>query len=97
MSSSRGSGLTSLISVGNSVPTLITYYDLFFSNALFDFNFDVIFLVIVVHNSELLAGALDKSIIGSGSKSSIFYIMLRDFGEQVGVKTFCKYSVSFCI
>lgn len=37
---------------------------------------------IVVYNSELLAGTLDKSIIGSGSKSSIFYVMLRDFGEQ---------------
>ncbi|XP_066925897.1 DNA-directed RNA polymerase III subunit RPC1-like isoform X1 [Clytia hemisphaerica] len=37
---------------------------------------------IVVHNSDLLAGALDKSVIGSGSKSSIFYILLRDFGEQ---------------
>ena len=37
---------------------------------------------IVVHNSDLLAGALDKSIIGSGSKSSIFYTLLRDYGEQ---------------
>eukprot|EP00794_Sanderia_malayensis_P012251 gene12251-13513_t len=37
---------------------------------------------IVVHNSELLAGALDKSVIGSGSKSSIFYVLLRDYGEQ---------------
>ena len=47
--------------------------------------------VIVVHNSELLAGALDKSIIGSGSKSSIFYILLRDFGEQVGPKrAYCR-------
>lgn len=37
---------------------------------------------IVVQNSELLAGALDKSVIGSGSKSSIFYVLLRDYGEQ---------------
>ncbi len=41
------------------------------------------FLDIVVHNSELLAGALDKAVIGSGSKGSIFYVLLRDYGEQV--------------
>ena len=45
-----------------------------------------LFLDIVVHNSEHLAGALDKSVIGSGSKNSIFYVLLRDFGEQVCLK-----------
>ena len=37
---------------------------------------------VVIHNSQLMAGYLDKSIIGSGSKSSIFYVLLRDYGEQ---------------
>jgi len=37
---------------------------------------------VVIHNSELLAGALDKSVIGSGSKASVFYVLLRDFGSQ---------------
>ena len=40
-------------------------------------------VVIVIHNSDLLAGALDKSVIGSGSKASVFYVLLRDFGPQV--------------
>ena len=39
---------------------------------------------IIVRNSEHLAGALDKSIVGSGSKTSnIFYVLLRDFGEDI--------------
>eukprot|EP00795_Rhopilema_esculentum_P008415 gene8415-14396_t len=37
---------------------------------------------VVIHNSELLAGALDKSVIGSGSKNSVFYVLLRDYGAQ---------------
>ena len=41
------------------------------------------FLDVVIHNSELVAGALDKSVIGSGSKNSVFYVLLRDYGAQV--------------
>lgn len=37
---------------------------------------------IIIYNSELLCGTLDKGVLGSGSKSNIFYILLRDFGEQ---------------
>ncbi|XP_068736318.1 DNA-directed RNA polymerase III subunit RPC1-like isoform X2 [Montipora capricornis] len=37
---------------------------------------------VVIHNSELMCGALDKAVVGSGSKSGIFYILLRDFGGQ---------------
>lgn len=40
---------------------------------------------VVVRNSELLCGQVDKSILGSGSKSNIFYLMLKDFnGEEAG-------------
>ncbi|XP_077970587.1 DNA-directed RNA polymerase III subunit RPC1-like [Styela clava] len=37
---------------------------------------------VVIYNSQLLAGAMDKSTLGSGSKNNIFYILLRDYGEQ---------------
>ena len=37
---------------------------------------------IIIHNSEIMAGALDKGVLGSGSKINIFYLLLRDFGEQ---------------
>ena len=37
---------------------------------------------IVIHNSELICGALDKGVLGSGSKNNIFYLLLRDFGEK---------------
>ncbi len=39
--------------------------------------------VVVISNSEHLCGALDKASLGSGSKSNIFYVLLRDYGEQV--------------
>ena len=40
---------------------------------------------LVVHNGVLLAGALDKSMIGSGSKSNIFYTQLRDYGKDCAI------------
>ena len=43
---------------------------------------NVVSSVIVVHNSELMCGAMDKSTLGSGSKNNIFYILLRDYGED---------------
>ncbi|XP_037611284.1 DNA-directed RNA polymerase III subunit RPC1 isoform X1 [Sebastes umbrosus] len=36
---------------------------------------------VVIHNSELMCGALDKGTLGSGSKNNIFYILLRDWGQ----------------
>jgi DNA-directed RNA polymerase III subunit RPC1 len=41
---------------------------------------------VVIHNSELLAGSLDKSTLGSGSKNNIFYILLCDWGEEYATK-----------
>ena len=38
---------------------------------------------VIIRNSELLAGSMDKSTLGSGSKNNIFYILLRDFGQDV--------------
>ncbi len=37
---------------------------------------------VVLRNSELLAGSMDKSTLGSGSKSNVFYVILRDFGQD---------------
>ncbi|XP_070543488.1 DNA-directed RNA polymerase III subunit RPC1-like [Ptychodera flava] len=38
---------------------------------------------VVIYNSQLMCGAMDKSTLGSGSKNNIFYILLRDYGEEV--------------
>ncbi|CAI4229809.1 unnamed protein product [Auanema sp. JU1783] len=40
---------------------------------------------VIIRNSVLLAGVLDKNLLGSGSKSNIFYMLLRDFGEDAAV------------
>ena len=37
---------------------------------------------LVIRNSQLLAGSMDKSTLGSGSKSNIFYVLLKDFGQD---------------
>ncbi|CAH2094859.1 unnamed protein product [Euphydryas editha] len=41
---------------------------------------------VIIRNSELLCGSMDKSTLGSGTKSSIFYILMRDWGEDVSVR-----------
>lgn len=48
-----------------------------FSNSL------IISTDIIIRNSELIAGRMDKSTLGSGTKCSIFYILLRDWGEDI--------------
>ena len=35
----------------------------------------------VIRNSELLCGSMDKGTLGSGSKNNIFYVIMRDYGE----------------
>lgn len=39
----------------------------------------------MIRNSEIMCGQLDKSNVGSGSKSTIFYVLMRDFGPAVAV------------
>nr|CAD7197843.1 unnamed protein product [Timema douglasi] len=41
---------------------------------------------VIIRNSELLAGSMDKSTLGSGSKSNIFYVLLCDWGEDISAK-----------
>ncbi|CAG8468336.1 8399_t:CDS:10 [Diversispora eburnea] len=35
---------------------------------------------IVIRNSEIMCGAIDKSLVGDGNKHSLFYTILRDYG-----------------
>ncbi|KAH8589445.1 hypothetical protein B0O99DRAFT_692508 [Bisporella sp. PMI_857] len=41
---------------------------------------------LVVQNSEVMCGMMDKTTVGSGKKDSIFYVILRDFGPDAAVK-----------
>jgi DNA-directed RNA polymerase III subunit RPC1 len=41
---------------------------------------------LVVRNSEVMCGRMDKTTVGSGKKDSIFYAILRDFGPDEAVK-----------
>ncbi|KAI6183781.1 DNA-directed RNA polymerase subunit [Aphelenchoides bicaudatus] len=41
---------------------------------------------VVIRNNQLLAGMLDKALLGSGSKTNVFYILLRDFGEDYALE-----------
>ncbi|KAJ1678800.1 DNA-directed RNA polymerase III subunit C1 (rpo31), partial [Spiromyces aspiralis] len=34
----------------------------------------------IIRNSEIMCGTLDKSIVGDGKKRSIFFVILRDYG-----------------
>jgi len=40
---------------------------------------------LVVRNSEVMCGRMDKSTVGSGKKDSIFYVILRDYGPDHAV------------
>jgi DNA-directed RNA polymerase III subunit RPC1 len=37
---------------------------------------------VLIRNNQLLCGSLDKTLLGSESKTSIFYTLLRDWSEQ---------------
>ncbi len=40
---------------------------------------------LVIRNSEVMCGRMDKSTIGSGKKDSLFYVTLRDYGPDEAV------------
>uniref|UniRef100_A0A183E836 DNA-directed RNA polymerase n=1 Tax=Gongylonema pulchrum TaxID=637853 RepID=A0A183E836_9BILA len=40
---------------------------------------------VIIRNSVLLCGVLDKALLGSGSKTNIFHILLHDYGEDAAV------------
>ncbi|KAJ2723726.1 DNA-directed RNA polymerase III subunit C1 (rpo31) [Coemansia sp. Benny D115] len=37
---------------------------------------------LIIRNSEIMCGSLDKSVVGDGKKESIFFIALRDYGTE---------------
>ena len=37
---------------------------------------------LVIRNSEVMCGRMDKSTVGEGKKNSVFYVMLRDYGPE---------------
>lgn len=40
---------------------------------------------LVIRNSEIMCGRMDKSTVGDGKKDSVFYVILRDFGADAAV------------
>ncbi|KAI9684509.1 MAG: hypothetical protein M1829_002319 [Trizodia sp. TS-e1964] len=47
---------------------------------------------LIVRNSRIMCGVMDKSTIGSGKKGSIFYVILRDFGPDAAVQAMNRLS-----
>lgn len=41
---------------------------------------------LVIRNSEVMCGVMDKSTVGDGKKGSVFYVMMRDFGPDHAVQ-----------
>lgn len=40
---------------------------------------------LVIRNSEVMCGVMDKATIGDGKKDSVFYVVMRDFGPDYAV------------
>ncbi|KAF2861290.1 DNA-directed RNA polymerase III subunit RPC1 [Piedraia hortae CBS 480.64] len=40
---------------------------------------------LVVRNSQVMCGALDKATVGDGKKDSVFFVIMRDFGPDYAV------------
>ncbi|ORY11690.1 DNA-directed RNA polymerase III subunit RPC1 [Clohesyomyces aquaticus] len=49
-----------------------------------DLNADDAYLVI--RNSEVMCGVMDKATVGDGKKDSVFYVLMRDFGPDHAVQ-----------
>ena len=41
---------------------------------------------LVIRNSEVMCGVMDKATVGDGKKDSVFYVMMRDFGPNHAVQ-----------
>ena len=41
---------------------------------------------LVIRNSEVICGTLDKATVGDGKKDSVFYVIMRDFGPEYAVE-----------
>ncbi|XP_059619730.1 DNA-directed RNA polymerase III subunit RPC1 [Phlebotomus argentipes] len=47
---------------------------------------------VIVRNSEIMCGVMDKSTMGSGTKKCIFYVLLRDYGEEEATRAMWRLS-----
>ncbi|KAK5979682.1 DNA-directed RNA polymerase subunit, partial [Trichostrongylus colubriformis] len=47
---------------------------------------------VIIRNGQLICGVLDKSLLGTASKKNIFYILLRDFGEDAAIDALWRLS-----
>uniref|UniRef100_A0A7I4YH32 DNA-directed RNA polymerase subunit n=1 Tax=Haemonchus contortus TaxID=6289 RepID=A0A7I4YH32_HAECO len=47
---------------------------------------------VIIRNGQLMCGVLDKKLLGSGSKTNIFYVLLRDFGEDSAINALWRLS-----
>lgn len=41
---------------------------------------------LVIRNSEVMCGYMDKATVGDGKKDSVFYVLMRDFGPDYAVQ-----------
>ncbi|KAH7115917.1 hypothetical protein B0J11DRAFT_618316 [Dendryphion nanum] len=41
---------------------------------------------LVIRNSEVMCGVMDKATVGDGKKDSVFYVLMRDFGPDYAVQ-----------
>jgi DNA-directed RNA polymerase III subunit RPC1 len=41
---------------------------------------------LIIRNSEVMCGVMDRNAIGDGKKTSLFFVMLRDYGEDYAVQ-----------
>ncbi|KAF2683170.1 beta and beta-prime subunits of DNA dependent RNA-polymerase [Lentithecium fluviatile CBS 122367] len=41
---------------------------------------------LVIRNSEVMCGVMDKATVGDGKKDSVFYVIMRDFGPDHAVQ-----------
>ncbi|KAF2816470.1 DNA-directed RNA polymerase III subunit RPC1 [Mytilinidion resinicola] len=47
---------------------------------------------LVIRNSEVMCGVMDKSTVGDGKKDSVFYVIMRDFGPDHAVQAMNRLS-----
>ncbi|EPY49320.1 DNA-directed RNA polymerase III complex large subunit Rpc1 [Schizosaccharomyces cryophilus OY26] len=47
---------------------------------------------LMIRNSEIIAGVVDKSVVGDGKKNSLFYVILRDYGSMAAAEAMTRLS-----
>jgi len=47
---------------------------------------------LIIRNSEIMCGVMDKATLGEGRKDSLFYVLLRDFGPSFAAEAMTRLS-----